>query len=135
MSAYWLRTVGNAESRLADRWVEETTRPLRSAGFPRRPRIAPGDRLVLYAAGWRRIFGVVEATGEPEHRDHPRWPWTIAVEPLLIVPVLDAAPPIEAMGVAARSMSQQSHIGITPDHYARAVDAIASIARGYPPAP
>ena len=50
--------------------------------------------------------------GEPEPRDHPRWPWTIAIETLLVVPVLDAAPPVEAIGVAARSMSQQSHISI-----------------------
>ena len=46
-----------------------------------------------------------------------------------VVPTLDAAPPIEAIGVAARSMSQQSHIRIRPEHYERAVDALASIAR------
>ena len=68
----------------------------------------------------------------PEPRDHPRWPWTIAVEPLLVVPVLDAAPPVEAIGVAARSMSQQSHIRLRPEHYERAVAALASVA---PPSP
>jgi len=71
---------------------------------------------------------VVEALEPPEPREHPRWPWTIAVEPLLVVPVLDAAPPVEAIGVAARSMSQQSHIRLTPDHYERAVRALASVA-------
>ena len=65
---------------------------------------------------------------EPEPREHPRWPWTIAVEPLLVVPVLDVAPPVEAIGVAARSMSQQSHIRLTPEHYERAVAALASVA-------
>ena len=44
------------------------------------------------------------------------------------MPVLDAAPPVEAIGVAARSMSQQSHIRITEDHYRRALEAIASVA-------
>jgi hypothetical protein len=58
----------------------------------------------------------------------PRWPWTITVEPLLVVPVLDAAPPVEVIGVAARSMSRQSHIRIRPEHYERAVQALASIA-------
>jgi hypothetical protein len=38
-------------------------------------------------------------------------------------------PPVEAIGVAARSMSQQSHIRIERGHYDRAVEAIASIAR------
>jgi hypothetical protein len=32
------------------------------------------------------------------------------------------------MGVAARSMSQQSHIRIDASHYARAHEAIASVA-------
>jgi hypothetical protein len=75
------------------------------------------------------VFAVVEALEEPAPREHPRWPWTVAVEPLLVVPTLDAAPPVEAIGVAARSMSQQSHIRIRPEHYERAVDALASIAR------
>lgn len=46
-----------------------------------------------------------------------------------MIPTLDAAPPVEAIGVAARSMSQQSHIRLTPDHYARAVEAIGSVGR------
>ena len=68
-----------------------------------------------------------------EERDHPRWPWTVAIETLLLVPVLDAAPPVEAIGVAPRSMSQQSHIRIGPEHYERAVEALASVAQA--PAP
>jgi hypothetical protein len=35
---------------------------------------------------------------------------------------------VEAIGVAARSMSQQSHIRLLPHHYDRAVAAIASVA-------
>jgi hypothetical protein len=90
--------------------------------------MAVGDRLVLYASVWRRVFAVCEVVGEPAQRDHPRWPWTVAIETLLVVPLLDAAPPVEAIGVAARSMSQQSHIRIERSHYERAVEAIASIA-------
>jgi hypothetical protein len=89
----------------------------------------PGDRLVLYASVWRRVFALCEVVGEPVVREHPRWPWTVAIETLLVVPVLDAAPPIEAIGVAARSMSQQSHIRVSADVYDRAVEAIASVAR------
>ena len=101
---------------------------LRSTGFPRRPRIQPGDRLVLYASVWRRVFALAEVTSDPQERDHPRWPWTVEIETLLVVPVLDAAPPVESIGVAARSMSQQSHIRITADHYRRALEAISSVA-------
>ena len=125
---YWLKAVGHARGPLAVDWFEQRPELLRRTGFPRRPRIAPGDRLVLYASVWRRVFALAEVTGGPEPRDHPRWPWTVAIEPLIVVPVLDAAPPVEAIGVAARSMSQQSHIRLRPEHYARAVEAIASIA-------
>ena len=52
----------------------------------------------------------------------------LEIETLLLVPVLDAAPPVEAIGVAARSMSQQSHIRIDAGHYRRAVEALASVA-------
>ena len=87
----------------------------------------PGDRLVYYASVWQRVFAIVEVVGEPEPADHPRWPWSIAVDPLLVIPDLDVAPPVQAIGVAPRSMSQQSHIAITPAHYQRAVEAIASV--------
>jgi hypothetical protein len=125
---HWLKAIGHARGPLAEDWIERRPELLRSTGFPRRPRIVPGDRLVLYASVWRRVFAVCEATGEPEPREHPRWPWTIAIETLLVVPALDAAPPVEAIGVAARSMSQQSHIRIGEEHYARAVAALASVA-------
>ena len=92
-----------------------------------------GDRLVYYAAGWRRVFAIVEVLDEPTdrvaHTANPaRWPWSVAVEGLLVIPHLESAPPVEAIGVAARSMSQQSHIRLSPEHYARAVEAIASVA-------
>lgn len=126
---HWLKAVGHARGPLPERWIEDGRMAvLTRAGFPRRPRIVPGDRLVLYASVWKRVFGIVEAIGEPYTDDHPRWPWKIDTEPLLVVARLEDAPPVEAVGVAPRSMSQQSHISITPSQYARAVDALASIA-------
>jgi hypothetical protein len=125
---YWLKAVGHARGPLPEQWLEERAELLRRTGFPRRPRIEPDDRLVLYASVWRRVFAVVQVVGPPEPRDHPRWPWTVATEPLLVVPALDAAPPVEAIGVAARSMSQQSHIRLHPEHYDLAVEALASVA-------
>ena len=125
---YWLKAVGHARGPLAEDWLDQRPELLRRTGFPRRPRIAEGDRLVLYASVWRRVFAVVQVVGGPETRDHPRWPWTVATEPLLVVPTLDAAPPVEAIGVAARSMSQQSHIRLRAEHYDLAVEALASVA-------
>ena len=131
---HWLKTIGHARWSLPDDWLgtDGGLERVRTTGFPRRPRIVVGDRLVYYAAGWRAVFAIVEATSEPHTVEHPRWPWRIVVEPLLLVPLLSNAPPVEAIGVAARSMSQQSHIRLGPDHYRRAIEAIASIAAGGP---
>jgi hypothetical protein len=129
MQSHWLKAVGHARGPLPARWIEEgRTGVLREGGFPRRPSVREDDRLVLYASVWRRVFGVVVAVGEAYRVEHPRWPWRIAVEPLLVVPDLDLAPPIESIGVAARSMSQQSHIRLEPHHYRQAVEALGSIA-------
>jgi hypothetical protein len=126
---YWLKALGHARGPLPARWLEDgSLRSLRRTGFPRRPRMTPGDRLVYYASVWQRVFAIVEVVGEPEQVDHPRWPWIVRVEPLLVLPDLEVAPPVEAIGVFPRSMSQQSHIRLTPGQFARAVDALASVA-------
>jgi hypothetical protein len=41
---------------------------------------------------------------------------------------LENAPPVEAIGVPARSMSQQSHIRLRPEQYALAVEVVGSVA-------
>jgi hypothetical protein len=131
---HWLKALGHAGGALPAAWLEDgrTDRLTRTA-FPRRPRIAPGDRLVYYATGWRCLFAVVEAVAEPDDAhpnpvDPARWPWSVAVEPLLVIPRLDDAPPVQAAGIPPRSMSQQSHIRLTPAHYRLAVEAIGSVA-------
>lgn len=129
----FLKAHGTADAPLPDRWLAAGSRlvaPGRT-GFPRRPRTAPGDRLVLYASGWRCVFGVAEVAGEPErHADAPpRWPWSVAVELLVIVPLLSNAPPVEAIGVAPRSMSQHSHIRLRERHLELALEALAGVGR------
>ena len=75
------------------------------------------------------MFAVVEVVAEPAlEGTTARWPWTVDVEPLLVVARLENAPPVEAIGVAPRSMSQQSHIRLTPEQFERAVEALASVA-------
>jgi hypothetical protein len=128
---HWLKALGHARGPLPEAWLEDgRATSLRRTGFPRRPRMEPGDRLVYYASVWRRVFALVEVVQPPaETRPGTRWPWTVEVEPLVVIPRLDVAPPVEALGIPARSMSQQSHIRITPEQYARAVDVIGSVAR------
>jgi len=134
-ASHWLKAIGHARGPLPEAWLgdERAVTRVSRTGFPRRPRMVPGDRLVLYASVWRRVFGIAEVTGEPTDAAPPggvrsaRWPWWVPVEPLVVVPHLDNAPPVQAIGVAPRSMSQQSHIRITAAQYALAVEALASV--------
>jgi hypothetical protein len=129
----FLKAHGTGTAPLPDQWLaagSSLVEPGRT-GFPRRPRMAPGDRLVLYASGWRRIFGVAEVTGPPEFdaARSKRWPWSVPVELLVVVPVLSNAPPVEAIGVPPRSMSQQSHIRLEERHLELALEALAGVGR------
>jgi hypothetical protein len=134
--AHWLKAVGHARGPLPEAWLAGERAPVRltRTSFPRRPRMVPGDRLVLYASVWKRVFAIVEVTTEPSDAAPPggtrsaRWPWWVAIEPLVVVPHLENAPPIDAMGVAPRSMSQQSHIRVTPGQYALAAEALGAVA-------
>jgi hypothetical protein len=128
----WLKALGHAAGPLPDAWLEQgRLSSLRRTGFPRRPRMAPGDRLVYYASIWKVAFAVMEVVEEPVtgRSESTRWPWTVDVEPLVVVPLLSNAPPVEAIGVPARSMSQQSHIRLEPHHLERALEAIAGVGR------
>ena len=132
-AAVFLKAQGTGDAPLHDRWLDAGSR-LVSPGrtwFPRRPRMASGDRLVLYASGWRCIFGIAEVVGEPtpEVPLSRRWPWSVEVELLLVVPVLSNAPPVEAIGVAPRSMSQHSHIRLEARHFELALEALAGVGR------
>ena len=135
-TAIFLKGHGTGTAPLPDRWLASGSSlvdPGRTA-FPRRPRMAAGDRLLLCAAGWRCVFGVAEvleepSTGAPSPADPVRWPWSVPVELLVVVPLLSNAPPVEAISVSARSMSQQSHIRLEPRHLELALEALAGVGR------
>ncbi len=131
--AVFLKAHGTGDAPLADGWMAAGSwliEPGRTA-FPRRPRMTAGDRLVLYASVWQRIFGVAEVLSEPTREDPmaARWPWSVRVELLVVVPVLSNAPPVEAIGVAPRSMSQHSHIRLEERHLELAVEALSGVGR------
>jgi hypothetical protein len=132
----FLKAHGTGSSPLPDRWLHAGSSLVESGrtAFPRRPRMARGDRLILYASVWRCVFGVAEVLDEPttavpSPANPARWPWSVPVELLIVVPLLSNAPPVEAIGVAPRSMSQQSHIRLLPRHLELAVEALGAVAR------
>lgn len=131
--AVFLKGHGTGSAPLADHWLAAGSwlvEPGRTA-FPRRPRMTTGDRLVLYASVWQRVFGIAEVISGPTTEDPmaARWPWSVRVELLIAVPVLSNAPPVEAIGVAPRSMSQHSHIRLEERHLELAIEALSGVGR------
>jgi hypothetical protein len=106
---------GRGERRLSARVVADEVRAHSST---RRPTVEPGDLALLYAAGWRVVFGVVEVTGELEHDPtRVRWGWRFPIRPLLLVDDLRLAPPVEAASVLPRSLGRHSYVRLTPAQF------------------
>lgn len=118
----WIKTVGTAEDRLPQDWLQDRGYLLDSVWFPKHPRsIVAGDLLAYYAAG-RRVFpAVVEVTTgvvEEDHDDHyPRWPWKLAVQPRLVIPRLDLAPTLQESGISPLRLRRQSQILLTSEEW------------------
>ena len=140
---YWIKCSGTAEQPFdSDDWRPRKRAWQREHGpisaFPRRPRIQRGDRLVNYAVGSARAFGagriyLVEevVSAEPEPGGHERWPWVVEVRELVSVRRLSIAPELREIGVSPRSLSQHSHIGLSPEA-GRLAERLISEAAGEP---
>jgi hypothetical protein len=91
----------------------------------RRPAVEPGDLALLYAVGWRVVFGVVEVGGELEHDPtRARWGWRFPLRPLVVLDDLRVAPPVEAAGVLPRSLGRHSYVRLTPAQFDAGREAI-----------
>jgi hypothetical protein len=112
---HWLLVRGRGERRLAP---EVRADELRAHSSTRRPTVEPGDLALLYAAGWRVVFAVVEIVGELEHDpERTRWSWRFRLSPLIALRDLREAPPVEAAGVLPRSLGRHSYVRLTPEQF------------------
>jgi hypothetical protein len=106
---------GRGERRLSP---EISADEIRAHSSTRRPTVEPGDLALLYAAGWRVVFGVVEIGGELEHDPaRRRWGWRFPIRPLAVLDDLRTAPPVEAAGVLPRSLGRHSYVRLTPTQF------------------
>src|SRR5213082_689173 len=111
MLQHWLLVRGSAGRLLPDR-VDGTA--LRAHSSTRRPSVQKGDLAICYASRWQTIFAVVEVVGPPENdpgRD--RWSWRFPIRPIVALPDLGDAPPVEAAGVFPRSLGRHSYVRLT----------------------
>ena len=138
--AWWVKVAGTGESAYTqERWDERRAR-LRAerAGpslFPKRPRIARGDRLVVYASGSAALYGearfvAVEEviSDEPEPSGHERWRWRLNTRLVAAVEDLAHAPALREIGVSPKSLRQHSHIRLTDEQGEHALRLIADCA-------
>ena len=87
--AWWIKVAGTGEFPYTQERWQKRRAELRRAGsgsslFPKRPRIARGDRLVVYASGSAAEYGegrfvAIEevVSDEPEPSGHDRWRWRL----------------------------------------------------------
>jgi hypothetical protein len=61
---HWLKTLGRQGHALPTHWEPTLPGGVHVTYFPRRPRIARGDLVVYYAAGWQAIIAAGEVTSD-----------------------------------------------------------------------
>jgi hypothetical protein len=121
---HWLLVRGTAGRLLPD---DVDPGRLTAHSSTRRPSVQKGDLGVCYASGWQTIFAIVEVVHDPENDPgSTRWRWSFALRPLLTVPRLSEAPPVEAAGVFPRSLGRHSYIRLTPAQFDAAGAALAN---------
>jgi hypothetical protein len=133
---YWLRVAGTNENPVENDWEAQAQRWRQQYGevsmFAQRPRINPGDRLVMYAAGSPKLFGagrinaVVEVTGEPRQSKHARWPWQVPQKMVVAGPLLESCPTLSDIDVDPKSVRRHSHIRLTQEQGMRAEELLGA---------
>jgi len=125
--AWWIKVAGTGEAAYTQERWEQRRAELRANGsgrslFPKRPRIARGDRLVVYASGSATLYGegrfiAVEEvlSEEPEPSGHDRWRWQLDTRPLISIEELSRAPALRDIGVSPKSLRQHSHIRLSEE--------------------
>jgi hypothetical protein len=99
---------------------------LASVVFPKYPRsVSRGSRLIYYAAGRQRFCAVMEVIAdEPTDTGHRRWPYELALRPLVAIPADDNAPSLLDVRFNPLRLRRQSHVRLTNTEYDEIVAAI-----------
>src|SRR3954447_8129903 len=134
--AWWIKVAGTGETAYTqERWDERRARlraePTAPSLFAKRPRIARGDHLVVYAAGSAARYGEgrfigIEDVGsdEPEPSGHERWRWRLHTRVVAAVELISHAPALREIGVSPKSLRQHSHIKLTEEQGRHALELL-----------
>lgn len=126
---WWLCMAGTGARPYTE--ADRLVRPARHS-FSRRPSIARGDMLAIYASGTAReygegrVFALEECVSEePEPTGHERWRWRVHTRVLVSVP-LPLAPTLRDLAVSTRSIGRHSHIRLTDRQGDLALEAFSA---------
>ena len=123
----WLKLLGTGDGSM-----DESVVPLvlKNLGFPRKPSVQVGDKVVLYALGHDRVFAIVEVFAPVKSGDgpHPWDRWRCEVRPVMWTGYADA-PNLDALIASGgrdlrASIRQQSHVKLRDSEYEPAVAAL-----------
>src|SRR6185437_11822688 len=116
----WIKALGGGprDARIPDDWAQVADGLFHHAvTFGRRPNMKRGDRIALYASGWRLVFAVGEVTSHPyqaESSTETSWPWRVNVHLNHSVRYVHDGVPLDDLSVAHRdlsvSMRRRSHM-------------------------
>jgi hypothetical protein len=101
----------------------------RAITFAQRSSVEPGDKIVLYAAGWGAFFaaGTAESYPYPQEGDDP-WRWRVDLSLEHALPAIHDGVPLQVLNVDGRdlrvAMRRRSHIRLTEAEYGAAVEAL-----------
>lgn len=132
MPPLFLKTIGQAGSPVPSNWLAHQgwNHRLASVVFPKYPRsVTRGSRLVYYAAGRQRFCAVLEVIAdEPTPSGLERWPYELALRPLIAIPVDEYAPSLDDVDFDPLRVRRQSHVRLTDEEYTRIAKAIVAAA-------
>src|ERR1051326_6642420 len=114
----WLKLIG-----MVDNQVTDYSRKYVSFSTKRPRHIHPGDHMLLYASGTKRVFGLAEVTSEvydSSDDDPRRYPYRVNIRYIINLAVADGVD-LDEINTSrrdiARSIRQASYIEIDADEY------------------
>ncbi len=113
----WLKLIGTRERPCSPSYA----RPY--ADSRRRPRrFRPGDRMVLYAVGSRRVFALAELTSDVYSSGDADWPYRVDIRYSVNLPVASGVP-LNEVSTPERdlllSVRQAAYVELSPQEYER----------------
>jgi hypothetical protein len=132
VDTFWLKALGGGPrvARMPDDWRSVGNSLFeRAVTFAQEPSIEPGDKIVLYAAGWGAFFALGSAESYPYTADgDDPWKWRVDFKVEHAVPAIHDGLPLQVLNVDGRdlrvSMKRRSHLRLSEAEYDAAVEAL-----------